>query len=60
LDLATDPIEQKIPIEEVRDLLGHADTRTTELYNRKKREVSRNLVERISIGSSKTKEKKVG
>lgn len=46
---ATDLIDQGVPIEEVRDFLGHADTRTTELYNRKPRDITRNLVERISV-----------
>jgi len=30
-------------------LLGHADTRTTRFYDRTKRQVTRNIVERISI-----------
>jgi hypothetical protein len=29
--------------------LGHSDARTTDLYNRTEKEVTRNIVERISI-----------
>lgn len=35
--------------EQVQYLLGHADARTTDLYNRADKDVSRNIVERISI-----------
>ena len=47
--VATDLIAQGVPIEDVQYLLGHADPRTTKLYDRTKREVTRNIVERISI-----------
>ena len=46
---ATDLLEQGIPIEDVQYLLGHADVRTTRLYDRREQKVTRNLVERISI-----------
>lgn len=46
---ATDLLEQGVPIEDVQQLLGHADLRTTRLYDRRDRTVTRNVVERISI-----------
>lgn len=46
---ATDLLDQGIPIEDVQQLLGHADLRTTRLYDRRDRKVTRNIVERISI-----------
>ncbi len=46
---ATDLLEQGVPIEDVQELLGHADPRTTRLYDRRDRKVTRNIVERISI-----------
>jgi site-specific recombinase XerD len=46
---ATDLLEQGVPIEDVQQLLGHADLRTTRLYDRRDRKVTRNIVERISI-----------
>jgi hypothetical protein len=33
----------------VQHLAGHADPRTTNLYDRRKRKISRNIVERISV-----------
>lgn len=46
---ATDLLEQGVPLEDVQELLGHADPRTTRLYDRRNRTVTRNVVERISI-----------
>ena len=46
---ATDLLEQGVPVEDVQYLLGHADARTTRLYDRREQKVTRNLVERISI-----------
>lgn len=46
---ATDLLAQGIPLEEVQYLLGHADPRTTRLYDRREKRVSRNIVERISV-----------
>lgn len=46
---ATDLINQGVPLEDVQYLLGHADPRTTRFYDRTKRQVTRNIVERISI-----------
>lgn len=45
----TDLLEQNVPREDVQHLAGHADPRTTGLYDRRKRKVSRNIVERISV-----------
>ena len=46
----TDLLEQKdVSLEDVQYLAGHADPRTTRLYDRSGRKVTRNLVERISI-----------
>lgn len=45
----TDLIEQGIPLEDVQNLVGHKDARTTKLYDRSRRQVTRNIVERISI-----------
>jgi integrase/recombinase XerD len=45
----TDLLEQDVSLEDVQYLAGHADSRTTHLYDRRGRKVTRNLVERISI-----------
>lgn len=45
----TDLLEQGIPLEDVQRLAGHADPRTTRLYDRRDRKITRNIVERISI-----------
>jgi site-specific recombinase XerD len=45
----TDLLEQGVPLEDVQYLAGHADSRTTSLYDRRKKRVSRNIVERISV-----------
>jgi site-specific recombinase XerD len=47
--VVTDLLNQGLPLEDVQILVGHADPRTTRLYDRRKREVTRNLVERISV-----------
>ena len=46
----TDLLGQKIELGDVQTLAGHADPRTTRLYDRSERKVTRNLVERIKIG----------
>jgi integrase/recombinase XerD len=46
---ATDLLGQNVPLEDVQHLLGHADPRTTLLYDRRQKKVSRNIVDRISI-----------
>jgi integrase/recombinase XerD len=35
--------------EDVQYLAGHSDPRTTRIYDRRRRKVTRNIVERISI-----------
>jgi len=45
----TDLLDQGVPLEDVQYLVGHADPRTTRLYGQRKREVTRNIVERISV-----------
>lgn len=45
----TDLLNQGVPLGEVQYLAGHADPRTTRLYDRRQKKVTRNLVERISI-----------
>lgn len=45
----TDLLEQNVPREDVQHLAGHADPRTTNLYDRRKRKITRNIVERISV-----------
>jgi integrase/recombinase XerD len=45
----TDLLEQAVPLEDVQYLAGHADPRTTRLYDRRRRKITRNIVERISI-----------
>ncbi len=47
--IATDLLKHNVPREQVQYLLGHSDARTTDLYNRTSKEVSRNVVDRISI-----------
>ncbi len=45
----TDLLSQGVPLEDIQNLAGHADPRTTRLYDRRQRKVTRNIVERISI-----------
>ena len=45
----TDLLGQGIPLEDVQRLAGHADPRTTRLYDRRDRKITRNVVERISV-----------
>ena len=45
----TNLLSQGVPLEDVQNLAGHADPRTTRLYDRRHRAVTRNIVERISI-----------
>jgi len=45
----TDLLSQGVPLEDVQYLAGHVDPRTTRLYDRRQRHVTRNIVERISI-----------
>jgi integrase/recombinase XerD len=45
----TDLLEQGQPLEDVQHLAGHVDPRTTRLYDRRQKKVTRKLVERISV-----------
>ena len=45
----TDLLNQGVPLEDVQQLAGHADPRTTRLYDRRHKSITRNIVERISI-----------
>jgi len=45
----TDLLNQGVPLEDVQLLAGHADPRTTRLYDRRHKQVTRNIVERISV-----------
>lgn len=45
----TDLLENGASLEEAQHLAGHADPRTTRLYDRRQKRVTRNLVERITI-----------
>ena len=47
--VVTDLLSQNVPLEDVRYLAGHAHPPTTQIYDRRRRRVSRNLVERISV-----------
>jgi integrase/recombinase XerD len=42
-------LTQGVPLEDVQCLAGHAEPRTTGLYDRRQKKVTRNIVERISI-----------
>jgi site-specific recombinase XerD len=45
----TNLLEQNVRLEDVQYLAGHSDPRTTRIYDRRQRKVTRNIVERISI-----------
>lgn len=45
----TDLLTQGVPLEDVQQLAGHSDPRTTRLYDRRQRRITRNIVERISV-----------
>lgn len=45
----TDLLHQGVPLSDVQNLAGHADPRTTKLYDRRQKSITRNIVERISI-----------
>jgi site-specific recombinase XerD len=42
-------IEQGVSLEDAQRLAGHADPRTTRLYDRRDKKITRNIVERSSI-----------
>jgi len=45
----TNLLTQGVPLEEVQYLAGQADPRTTRVYDRRQKSVTRNTVEKISI-----------
>jgi hypothetical protein len=45
----TDLLEPNTALEDVQHLAGHGDPRRTRLCDRRRRKVTRNMVERISI-----------
>jgi site-specific recombinase XerD len=45
----TDLLTQGVPLEEVQHLVGHADPRTTRLYDRRQKKVMRCVVDKISV-----------
>lgn len=47
--VVTDLLNQNVPLEDVQYLAGHASPTTTRIYDRRRRRVTRNIVERISI-----------
>ena len=47
--MVTDLLNQGVSLENVPYLAGHADPRTTRLYDRRQKQITRNTVERISI-----------
>ena len=47
--VVTDLLSQNVPLEDVQYLAGHIQLRTTQIYDQRRRHVSRNLVERISV-----------
>jgi len=46
---ATDLLLQGVALEDVQFLLGHSDSRVTKLYDRRQKQITRNIVERISV-----------
>ena len=47
--VVTDLLEQGVPMEDVQHLAGHSHPSTTQVYDRRERRVTRNIVERISV-----------
>jgi integrase/recombinase XerD len=45
----TNLLEQGVQLTDVQYLAGHSDSRTTRLYDRRQKRVTRNIVERISL-----------
>jgi integrase/recombinase XerD len=46
---ATDLLRNGVALEDVQYLLGHSDCSVTRLYDRRQKQITRNIVERISI-----------
>ena len=47
--VVTDLLSQDVPLEDVQYLAGHSNPQTTQIYDRRRRRVTRNIVARISI-----------
>ena len=47
--VVTDLLNQNVPLEDVQFLAGHSSPTTTRIYDRRRRKVTRNIAERISI-----------
>ena len=47
--VVTDLISQDVPLEDVQYLAGHANPRFTRIFDRRRRRVTRKIVERISV-----------
>ena len=47
--VVTDLLGQDVPMEDVQYLAGHTNPQTTQIYDRRRRRVTRNIVERISV-----------
>jgi site-specific recombinase XerD len=47
--VVADLLKQNVPMEHVQYLAGHSSPKTTQIYDRRRRRVTRNIVERISI-----------
>ena len=46
--VVTDLLTQDVPLEAVQHLAGHSNPQTTQVYDRRRRAVTRKIVERIS------------
>ena len=47
--VVTDLLSQDVPLKDVQYLAGHTNPKTTQIYDRRRRRVTRNIVERISV-----------
>ena len=47
--VVTDLLGQNVPMEDVQYLAGHSNPQTTQIYDRRRRRVTRNIIERISV-----------
>jgi integrase/recombinase XerD len=47
--VVTDLLKQNVPLEDVQYLAGHSNPKTTQIYDRRRRRVTHNIVERISV-----------
>ena len=47
--VVTDFLNQNVPLEDVQHLAGHSSPTTTRIYDRQRRKITRNIVERILI-----------